>query len=120
MSTPPPSGQGALTDPVSSPIDSAAMAPLQAWKQSRRNQARDRATAMLKAVLQEWFGPESVKLDADRAIVSCDGASAVLNLAAMAVEPAAEGEAVSAAAATLRDSLRLAVAHCREVNLGAV
>ena len=75
---------------------------------------------LLKAVLQEWFGPECVKLDADRATVACDGASAVLNLAAMAVEPAAEGETVSPAAATLRDSLRLAVAHCREVNLGAV
>ncbi|KAA0158664.1 hypothetical protein FNF31_05311 [Cafeteria roenbergensis] len=115
-----PSGQGALADPVSSPVDPATMAPLQTWKQTRRDQARQRASAMLKAVLQEWFGPECVKLDADRATVACDGASAVLNLAAMAVEPAAEGETVSAAAATLRDSLRLAVAHCREVNLGAV
>jgi hypothetical protein len=113
----------ALQDPLhaasmSSVAGIAAFAPMQAWRAKRRAQAQKRAASMLVAVLREWFGMAAVSLDLPVATVrGDDGAVVAVNVDSLATE---SGSAETAAQTTLQETVRLAIAHCREVCMAPI
>jgi len=107
-----------LNDPVASPGRAEAARPLAAWRSARSEEARRRAGAMLAGVLQEWFGRDAVRSEGGTLTVVCAGEDAAVDLASLRLAPA--DVKASQPASGLRESVRLAIAHCREATLAVV
>lgn len=109
-----------LASAAATSVDAAAFAPLQAWRTKRREEAQQRAGAMLVAVLREWFGPSAVAVEAAVTTVRGDDDAVVdVDVSALTLSPAA-GAPESAAQTSLQETIRFAIAHCREVCLGPI